>query len=51
MNELNNFVELLDKAFYKTGNIGYRNLKNLIVHPEWFKFLDVESKKEATTKD
>ncbi len=44
MNEQKNeFIRLLDKAFYTTGNIGYRNLKNIIVHPEWFPFLNIES--------
>ena len=42
------FVKLLDKAFYKTGNIGYRNLKNAVVHPEWFPFLSVENEIDST---
>lgn len=50
MSEFDNFIEMLDKAFYKTGNIGYRNLKNLMLHPEWFTFLD-DGKKELSTKD
>lgn len=41
-------IKLLDKAFYKTGNIGYRNLKNIIVHPEWFPFLNIEKDEDKT---
>ena len=49
MNEQKNeFVKMLDKAFYMTGNIGYRNLKNIIVHPEWFPFLSVENEIDKT---
>ncbi len=53
MNEQKNeLVRLLDKAFYTTGNIGYRNLKNIIVHPEWFPFLNVENQKnDIETKE
>ncbi len=50
MNEFENFIKLLDRAFYETGNIGYRNLKNVLVHPEWFRFLDEQDEKQ-TTKD
>ncbi len=48
MNEFEYFIELLDRAFYKTGNIGYRNLKNVLVHPELFPFLYVQDEKQNT---
>ena len=49
MNEQKNeIVKLLDNAFYKTGNIGYRNLKNAVVHPEWFPFLSIENDVDKT---
>ena len=49
MNEQKNeLIKLLDKAFYATGKIGYRNLKNIIVHPEWFPFLSNENDLDKT---
>lgn len=51
MERFEDFIKLLDKAFYETGNIGYRNLKNILVHPEWFKFLDTKIADEVVTKE